>query len=338
MRKAHGHESSERGCRLSCDKIAQIERVRVTNAEDKTGRSYESVAQGIFQLLVDQDLVHRVAVERDVILQGKTATHQIDVYWKFEMAGQEYETIVETKDWSKPVEQDKLFCFKAVLDDLPGQPKGIFVTRSGYQSGAAEYAKAHGIILYELDVARPRNVTIDTLGWAQCFIVMAPLYGSPKNEQPPAQEHFAVGWKWIVFTPRVSYFRLQPDQAWLEQNPIDCNFDILKFRVPATPLRDIILYDEHHAVTGNVELVLREEIAFMKDEKITTKQLMHIFERPTFVGPPVTRLYIKVNSVSANMAIESTVLPMRFGNSNFVQFVLHEITSGTTRHFFRPKD
>jgi hypothetical protein len=308
------------------------------DAEDKTGRSYESVAQGIFQLLVDQDSVRPVSVEHDVILQGKTAPHQIDVYWKFEMAGVEYETIVETKDWSKPVEQDKLFCFKAVLDDLPGQPRGIFVTRSGYQSGAAAYAKAHGIILYELDVVRPSTVTIETLGWAQYSIVLAPLRGSPKNEELAVQEHFALGWKWTVSTPRVSDLRLQHDQAWIQQNPVKGNFDISTFKVPCTLFRDIILYDEAHAAASNVELIIRKAIDVMKDEKTNSKQLIHTFERPTFVGPPVTPSYIKVNSMSANIEIESTDLPMRFGNSKFVQFVLHEITSGKTQLFFRPKE
>jgi hypothetical protein len=321
-----------------CDKIGQIKRGRMTNAEDKTGRSYESVAQGIFQLLVDLDSPRRISLQHDVILQGKTATHQIDVYWKFEMAGVEYETIVQAKDWSKPVEQDKLFCFKAVLDDLPGQPRGIFVTRSGYQSGAANYAKAHGIILYELDVAPPNNVTVETLGWAQCSIVMAPLRGSPKTEEIAAQDQYALAWKWTVFTPRVSTLRLQRDKTWLEQNPIDPNFDILKFEVPAIPLSDIVLYDESHAVTRNVEQVLREEIADMRAEKIDTKQLLHTFERLTFVGPPVTPAYIKVNSLSANIEIESTALPRRFGNSKFVEFVLREITSGKTQSFFRQKE
>lgn len=39
---------------------------------------------------------------------------------------------------------------KAILEDLPGQPRGIFVTKTGYQSGAMDVAKANGIITYEL--------------------------------------------------------------------------------------------------------------------------------------------------------------------------------------------
>jgi hypothetical protein len=100
--------------------------------KDRTGRSYEFVTQGIFQLLVDLDSPRRISLQRNVILQGKVRPHQIDVYWKFEMGGVEYQIIVQAKDWSRPVEQDKLICFKGVLDDLPGQPRGIFITRSGY--------------------------------------------------------------------------------------------------------------------------------------------------------------------------------------------------------------
>ncbi|MBX9723412.1 MAG: hypothetical protein K2X81_18550 [Candidatus Obscuribacterales bacterium] len=44
--------------------------------------------------------------------------------------------------------------FKNVLSDLPGQPKGIIVTRVGCGGGEAlEYAKAHGISIYLLNEA-----------------------------------------------------------------------------------------------------------------------------------------------------------------------------------------
>jgi hypothetical protein len=113
------------------------------NEGDKTGKSYEVLTQAIFQLILDQEEegVSNVRVKHNVKLKGKTATHQIDVYWKFERAGQTYETIVQAKGLSSPVEQGELFKFHCVIADLPGQPKGIFVTRSGYQSGAEKYAK-----------------------------------------------------------------------------------------------------------------------------------------------------------------------------------------------------
>lgn len=91
-------------------------------------RSYESVVQGIFQLLVDQDSVHNVRVEHNVTLQGKSAPHQVDVYWKFEMGGVPHETIFQAKHWSKAVDKGELLKFKAVIDDFPGST-GVFVTK-----------------------------------------------------------------------------------------------------------------------------------------------------------------------------------------------------------------
>ncbi|MDA9589570.1 restriction endonuclease [Opitutales bacterium] len=115
-----------------------------------TGIPYELLTKRIFQDILDQSDVKTIKVEHNVILQGKTANHQIDVYWKFELNGIEYETVVQAKDWNQTVNQGELLKFKAVLDDLPGSPVGIFVTRTGYQSGASDYAKSQGIKLYEL--------------------------------------------------------------------------------------------------------------------------------------------------------------------------------------------
>jgi hypothetical protein len=81
-------------------------------------------------------------VESNITLQGKTARHQIDVHWRFEFGAVPHETIVQTKDLNKPVEQVHLLAFKEILNDLPGQPKRISVTRSGYQRGAREFALA----------------------------------------------------------------------------------------------------------------------------------------------------------------------------------------------------
>jgi hypothetical protein len=53
-----------------------------------------------------------------------------------------------------------LLCFLGVLADIPGQPRGIFVNENGFQKGALEVAKAHGIAAYEIreivrDAKRP---------------------------------------------------------------------------------------------------------------------------------------------------------------------------------------
>ncbi|WP_394840320.1 restriction endonuclease [Pendulispora rubella] len=127
-------------------------------------RDYETFTQRVFQAILTHEGVTNVDVRHDVELVGKTATHQIDVYWEFEQAGVLYRTVVSCKDWAARVKQGEIFTLKAVLDDLPGQPRGIVVSRAGFQEGAQTYARAHGIGLYELrvpDKGYVRNLGLD---------------------------------------------------------------------------------------------------------------------------------------------------------------------------------
>jgi hypothetical protein len=99
--------------------------------QDRSGRRYELLVREIFHVLLNQNEVQNIDVKHNVTLQGKSATHQIDVYWEFEKGGITYRTVVQAKDWATVV-QGELIKFKGVLDDLPQQPRGVFVTRSGY--------------------------------------------------------------------------------------------------------------------------------------------------------------------------------------------------------------
>jgi hypothetical protein len=115
-----------------------------------TGIPYELLTQTIFNEIVNQNQVETINVQQNVILQGKDSKHQIDVYWEFKHAGIKYCTVIQAKDWNSSVKQEQLFAFKTILQDLPGQPRGIFVTKKGYQKGAKEFAEKNGIELFEL--------------------------------------------------------------------------------------------------------------------------------------------------------------------------------------------
>src|SRR5438034_898170 len=114
------------------------------------GTSLERLTREIFQEIVNQDEVKNIAVKRDVRLKGITTSHQVDVYWEFELGSVRYKTVVEVKDRKSVVSQGHVIKFKGVLDDLPGQPRGVIVSASGFQRGAREFATANGILLYEL--------------------------------------------------------------------------------------------------------------------------------------------------------------------------------------------
>jgi hypothetical protein len=140
-----------------------------------TGREYELLVRDIFAQLLKLGGVKTSRVDQDVVLDGKTARHQIDVLWAFEVGGIEYLTVVQAKDWASNVTQEKVLAFKSVLDDIPGQPRGVMVTKTGFQSGAEEYAKAHGIMLYRLGAPSSadlgnRTTKFVASGWANTAI------------------------------------------------------------------------------------------------------------------------------------------------------------------------
>ena len=114
-----------------------------------TGRRYEELTERVFARLLAQDAVV-AKLERDVVLSGKSTKHQVDVTFAFVAGKTVYRTIVQCKDWSTPVKQEQVLAFYSVLTDVPGQPRGIMVSRSGYQQGARDVAEHHGIQLYEL--------------------------------------------------------------------------------------------------------------------------------------------------------------------------------------------
>jgi hypothetical protein len=259
--------------------------------------------------------------------------------WKFEKGGIPYEAIVQAKDWQSRVKLGQLLEFKGVLDDLPGQPRGIFVTRSGYQRGAKEFAATHGIILYELDEPpKPPKTTITALGWVK-FEVETRSFTLPANnpEHEPVEER-ALGLKITVYEPRYSNIQFEIDSAWFAQNPATSQMDKSSIKLKPLPIVEVILYDQGQASATNLEAVVREEIAIMRDEKSDRKHIVHVFTCDTFIGPPCTDgPFFKVNRVSFDLEIEVTERPAHFNLSRFVKLVLREIPSDKTRTFLAPK-
>jgi hypothetical protein len=116
-----------------------------------TGKQYEELTQAVFNYLnnVERVGIEKIAVEQNKIIQGKTTAHQIDVYWEFRVGIITYKVIIQSKDWNSSVKKENMLAFKAIIDDIPNT-SGIFVSRSGFQSGAKEVALANGIRICEL--------------------------------------------------------------------------------------------------------------------------------------------------------------------------------------------
>jgi hypothetical protein len=310
----------------------------MAKGKKNTGLSYELLVQGIFQAINDQEEVANLIVERDRTLQGKTTPHQIDVYWKFEKAGITYENIVQAKDLQSPVKLGQLIEFKGVLDDLPGQPKGIFITRSGYQKSAKTVAIKNGIILYELDeLPKPPSTAITTLGWGRDEAEIRSFKIRPKDPDQKPVEETALGLKITGYEPRLTSLKFQIDPDWLAENSSTGLTDQSRISLPEIPLLQILLYDPNQAPIGNLETVLREELAIVREEKVSKKHLERVFT-DMFLGPAYTgNGFIKIKKVSFDVEVEEKHKPAHFNLTKFVQLVLREIPSNKTRTFLGAK-
>lgn len=121
-----------------------------------TGKEYETLPQRVFTRILAQERVCS-DIERDVVVQGRATQHQLDVTFTFSIGTVRYRTIIQCKDWKSPVKQEQVLAFRTVLDDIPGQPRGVMVSRAGFQKGARNAAAHHGIQLYELRAPRDED-------------------------------------------------------------------------------------------------------------------------------------------------------------------------------------
>jgi Restriction endonuclease len=305
---------------------------------DKSGTQYECLTQVVFQWIVNQSELRNVEVRHDVTLAGKHQnSHQIDVYWKFAVGDLEYETIVEVKDWNKPVDQGELIHFKGVLEDLLGQPKGIFVSRSGYQQGAKDFARSHGILIYELREADyPPPVAFPSTGWARYHVIFMPVHGvlHEMEESAPADTG-VLGIIWDIFTPEYSNIQFEPSMSWLQQEYPAVDFAKLgTAHLPSTFLHKIEFYDEEKTSIGNLVAVFREIAQAMDNEGLTTKLVRHVFQPPILIRTdslPVP--YVRMDAVSMDVTLEHRQEVRRTRKTNFAEWVLREVTSGQTEWF-----
>ncbi|MCG9620682.1 MULTISPECIES: restriction endonuclease [Vibrio diabolicus subgroup] len=108
---------------------------------------YELLVAQIHQGMLQFDGVENIAVKHDVTITGKSgATHQIDVYWEFKLAGVTYRTCIECKNYRSAIKKSQVASFAETLRDI-GNANGIIATTSSYQKGAKLLAQANNIRL-----------------------------------------------------------------------------------------------------------------------------------------------------------------------------------------------
>lgn len=262
-----------------------------------TGIEYEKLTQFIFTQIVNQDKALNIDVQHDITFQGKTTSHQIDVYWEFELGGIKYRAIIQAKNWQNKVKQSDMLTFVGVLNDLPSGTKGIYVSLSGYQSGAINVAKAHGISLYEL---RP-----------------------PKSED----------WKGYIkvlnltvtcSTPIFNNISIVLDKEWADTVGALLPNEGTKVFTE----KDDLFYDEDgHPSQSLFELV--QELSNRFPDSV--QHIDHKFTNDTFLI--FNGQYIKVYGISGEFGHSKATMESKIDAEDFVGCVLKDVISGKTEMF-----
>ena len=259
-----------------------------------TGKEYELVVQKVFQSILDQKFVKNITVQHDITLQGKSTTHQIDVYWEFSDGISTYATIVQAKDYNSRVSQDKLLTFKGVIDDLPNHPKGIFVTKTGYQKGAKAYAEANGILLYEL--RQPTDE--DWEGYIRDINI-----------------------NMTMFSPHDSNFKIGIEKKKKKNNYHDTSVEI-KIRGYA---HEIMLYNEKNEAIALLNETINSVIK-KHGQGMSTKHIEENFDEPIFIHYAKDGIdLLKLKNISFDLSFNTYKETIEIKGDDIVKFILKDV-------------
>lgn len=116
---------------------------------------YQQAVREIYEAIAGVDTVKTYKAQYNAVIEGNTATHEVDLYWEFTDGDVTYKVIILPKEQATLPE---LFSFMRMLRDIPGLVLGVVVTQPVYQKDIKDMAANAGILLYEM----PPSTAIET--------------------------------------------------------------------------------------------------------------------------------------------------------------------------------
>lgn len=132
---------------------------------------FEKYCMNILKSYADKENLKEFSIVHDKKISTSDGDYQIDIYCEFVAIGVKFKVLAECKKYKYPIEREKVAVLADKLHSI-GAQKGILISTSGFQSGAAKYAKAHGIAVIQImdkhvkhvqNSARPRRKMLDKL-------------------------------------------------------------------------------------------------------------------------------------------------------------------------------
>jgi hypothetical protein len=272
-----------------------------------TGRRYEEIVEATFKKLMSMDTMDTLRLERNAIIVGKSGTkHEIDVYWEYKLGSDpnSKKVLFQAKDWSGNVNKGEILKFKAVIDDIAGHPAGVFVTKHGYQRGAKEVAKHHGIPIW--------------------------ILREPRDED----------WEGRIRTIHLTYHIAIPsikqnfilDEAWNKSQINESGLDHYELNMKRRT-DQLCFYDKgFHQTDTNLHMLQNKYLAYCYDNDVTEYQVTHEFGSDTFMSTGDSKIpYLKITGIDFIINITEEIREDIIDGMDIVQLRLFECLSGT--HF-----
>jgi hypothetical protein len=270
--------------------------------------------KAVYKALLNQDQVKNLEIRQNAKIEGTHSRHQVDVYWRFRSAGIDYETIVQVKEEKRRATKGDIHTFEGVLRDIPGQPKGIFVTQAGYQSGALKHARGVGINLFEFSQpAAAPNIAMTNLSQA-------------KMELLPD----ALAMRVTIYNTNVRHMNLVGDEVWLKH----LGFSEMP-RLQPTSITELALVDDW----GQLQETLHNRVQKFVGRNPTGGELQMEFTEPTYLigfhfldRPERTIGPIKLLRMTMLVDVKETVRTKPLSMANFDTYVLKNLMEDDQRY------
>ncbi len=110
---------------------------------------FEKYCLAILNAYAEAEALKNFIILHNQKVQTGDGDYQIDLMAEFMALSVSFKVIIECKRYTRPVEREKIVVLAGKVRSL-GAHKGILISTSGFQSGATEYAKKHGIALLQI--------------------------------------------------------------------------------------------------------------------------------------------------------------------------------------------
>lgn len=107
---------------------------------------FENAVRDLYEAIARVKSVETISAQHKSNIQGRTSSHDVDLYWEFTDGDLTYKTVIQAQEKTTLGE---LFTFMRTIRDIPGQTVGVVLTQPVYQKDIKEMAANAGIILYE---------------------------------------------------------------------------------------------------------------------------------------------------------------------------------------------